>query len=90
MNLITELYPYFKKLDEILDTDKILDMSFETAVEAIIIPENILCDRRLNILFQCSGILSKEAGIRVFTEMYYLYQKGCFRDSAKTSSHLSF
>ncbi len=78
MNLITELYPYFKKLDELLIADEILDMPFEKAAETIIVPDNILCDRRLNMLFQCSGILSKETVVRFFTELYYLHVKGCF------------
>ena len=52
MNLITELYPYFKKTDKILGEEAV-NLIFSTHFDNMsenIIPNDIFLDRRLNIL----------------------------------------
>jgi len=81
MNLITELYPYLKKTDKILGeeaSNRFLSTQFDNLSENII-PNDIFLDRRLNILLDCAGIKTTESKRRFFTEMYYLYLKGCFK-----------
>jgi hypothetical protein len=81
MNLITELYPYFKKADKTLG-EKTISLIFSTPFDNLsenIIPNDIFLDRRLNILLDCAGIKTAESKRRFFAEMYYLYLKGCFK-----------
>ena len=80
MNLITELYPYFKKTDKILGEEAV-NLIFSTPFNNLsknTIPNDLFLDNRLNILLDCAGIKTAESKHRFFIEMYYLYLKGCF------------
>ena len=80
MNLITELYPYFKKTDKILGEEAV-NLIFSTPNNNLsknTIPNDLFLDHRLNILLDCAGIKTAESKHRFFIEMYYLYLKGCF------------